>query len=86
MRWYCQLTLDSVERKELANYISQLGLMDRIYLLSGDSHMIAFDDGTNNNYHDGSEKGFPVFQAAPIRNFFSPARFSIFHFMWKIDY
>ena len=36
-------------------------------MLSADAHMVAIDDGTNNNYA-GGRGGFPVFQAAALES------------------
>jgi len=55
----------STERAELADFIDSLNLQN-FYMLSGDQHCSAFDDGTNNNYHTGSNKGFPVYHAGPL--------------------
>jgi phosphodiesterase/alkaline phosphatase D-like protein len=60
------------ERAEIAGTIAQLGLTDRLIMLSGDAHMAAIDDGTNSNYVDGAApdtRGFVVFHAAPFSRF-----------------
>ena len=60
------------ERAEIAGTIAQLGLTDRVIMLSGDAHMAAIDDGTNSNYVEGSApgtRGFVVFHAAPFSRF-----------------
>jgi phosphodiesterase/alkaline phosphatase D-like protein len=55
----------ATERAELANFIADLGL-DNLLMLSGDAHMLAFDDGSNSNYSNKQGKGFPVFHAAAL--------------------
>lgn len=57
------------ERRVIADRIRELGLTDRLLMLSGDAHMVAMDDGTHSNYAgdaEAGEKGFPVVHAAPI--------------------
>jgi phosphodiesterase/alkaline phosphatase D-like protein len=54
------------ERSELARFIADNGL-DNIVMLSGDAHMLAIDDGTNNRYADpNGPPGFPVMHAAAM--------------------
>jgi alkaline phosphatase D len=60
------------ERRYLADRIKELGLVDRLLILSGDGHMVAIDDGTNSNYATDQlpgEKAFPVVHAAPIHRY-----------------
>ena len=53
------------ERARIGALIEELGMTDRIVMLSGDAHMVAIDDGTNSGYGiDGA--GFPVFHAAAL--------------------
>ena len=62
----------SWERRYLADRIKELGLVKRLLILSGDAHMVAFDDGTNSNYASDQKPGepaFPVAQAAPIHRY-----------------
>lgn len=59
----------SWERTLIADRIAELGLVDRMLVLSGDAHMVAIDDGTNSNYasdREDGERGFPVMHAAPL--------------------
>jgi alkaline phosphatase D len=59
----------SVERQEIANHISRVGLTRRLVMLSGDAHMFAIDDGTHSNYATDASRGKPAFsviQAAPL--------------------
>lgn len=51
----------AAERRELGAHITSLGLGPRLVMLSGDAHMLAFDDGRNNRHG-----GFTVAQAAPL--------------------
>lgn len=46
------------ERTRIARFIQENDIP--LFMLSGDAHMVAFDDGTN------VEGGFPVFHAAPL--------------------
>jgi hypothetical protein len=57
------------ERRHIADRIRDLGMTDRLLMLSGDGHMVAIDDGTHSNFASGrvaGEKGFPVVHAAPL--------------------
>ena len=54
----------AAERAEIAGRITRLGLGSRLLMLSGDAHMLAFDDGRNNKHG-----GFIVAQAAPLDRF-----------------
>jgi phosphodiesterase/alkaline phosphatase D-like protein len=53
------------ERKELATKIREAGTK-KFCMLSGDAHMLAIDDGTNNTFADVGQKGFPIFHAASL--------------------
>ena len=52
------------ERRAIARRITSLGLGPRLVMLSGDAHMLAFDDGRNN-----VNGGFVVAQAGPLDRF-----------------
>ncbi|MGD9906771.1 MAG: alkaline phosphatase D family protein [Vicinamibacterales bacterium] len=52
------------ERRRIGEHITTLGLGPRLVVLSGDAHMLAFDDGRNNPHG-----GFVVAQAAPLDRF-----------------
>lgn len=54
----------AAERREIGDRITALGLGSRLVMLSGDAHMLAFDDGRNNRHG-----GFIVAQAAPLDRF-----------------
>lgn len=54
------------ERRELADFFKAEGLAGRICILSGDSHMLTIDDGSNSDYATGGGMPIPVFQAAPL--------------------
>ncbi len=54
----------AAERQEIGDRITALGLGSRLLMLSGDAHMLAFDDGRNNPHG-----GFVVAQAAPLDRF-----------------
>jgi len=53
--------LYAAERKAIGDRIRSLGLSRRLVMLSGDAHMLAFDDGRNN-----VNGGFVVAHAAPL--------------------
>jgi len=53
----------STERSELARFIVENSLQDSLFMLGGDAHMLAIDDGRNNTY---ANAGFPVFHAAAL--------------------
>lgn len=48
------------ERKLIAHWITELGLSNKLIIISGDAHMIAVDDGTN------AAGGVKVFHAASL--------------------
>jgi alkaline phosphatase D len=54
------------ERRELATYIDSIGVADQLVVLSGDAHMVALDDGSNNQYGAPNGGGFPVVHAAAL--------------------
>ncbi|MCB0994935.1 MAG: alkaline phosphatase D family protein [Acidimicrobiales bacterium] len=56
----------STERRRIADHIAALGLADRLLMVSGDAHMLAFDDGTNSDYSTDGGAGFAVFHAAAL--------------------
>lgn len=58
--WFSYAT----ERAEIGAFIEQNKIAN-ILMLCADSHMIAFDDGTNNRGATGAGK-FPIFCAAPL--------------------
>ncbi|MCE9533512.1 MAG: alkaline phosphatase D family protein [Planctomycetes bacterium] len=55
------------ERAEIANFLKQNAIKN-ICILSGDSHMLAIDDGAHSDYADGGGAPIPVFQAAALDN------------------
>lgn len=55
----------TTERSELAAFIEQHGI-NNLCLLSGDAHMLAIDDGSNNRYGPAGRKSFPVFHAGAL--------------------
>ncbi len=54
----------TAERQAIGDRISSLELGSRLLMLSGDGHMLAFDDGRNN-----AHGGFVVAHAAPLDRF-----------------
>jgi phosphodiesterase/alkaline phosphatase D-like protein len=56
----------STEREQIAGWIDSLGLSEHMMIVSGDAHMVAFDDGTNNTYGPGDGIQVPVVQAAAL--------------------
>lgn len=60
-----------VERVEIADMIDTRGLNARVMFVCGDSHALAIDNGTNNNYATSgnwSPTGPPFLMAAPLDN------------------
>ena len=53
------------ERAEVAAMLSGAGLPP-VLILSGDSHMLAADDGSNSRYGPAGSRAIPVFAAAPL--------------------
>ena len=54
------------ERKDISDFIVANGIKN-IFILSGDAHMLAIDDGTNSDYSStGNSADIPVFQAAAL--------------------
>lgn len=53
------------ERAEIATFIDEHDI-ENLVMLSGDAHMVAIDDGTNNTFAASGEPGFPVFHAAAL--------------------
>lgn len=52
------------ERKRIANFIKENQIP--VFILSGDAHMVAMDDGTNSDYAEGRGAPIRVFHAAAI--------------------
>ena len=61
-RWYSFCA----EREELADFFRDNDLDKRMCIISGDSHMLAADDGSNNTYGGDGSPMFPVFHAAAM--------------------
>jgi len=61
--WGCQ----PFERNMLADALRDLGIAD-LFMLSGDAHMLAIDDGANADFSTGMNNPaqYPIFQAAAI--------------------
>ncbi|GIW13029.1 MAG: hypothetical protein KatS3mg062_0468 [Tepidiforma sp.] len=56
----------TAERRRVAEFIAEHDIRNLI-MLSGDAHMLAADDGTNNRYTaDAAGPGFPVYHAAAL--------------------
>lgn len=53
------------ERRVIADTIAEYEV-DNLLMVSGDAHMLAFDDGTNTDYSASQSGGFPLFHAAAI--------------------
>jgi MFS family permease len=53
------------ERRELANFVARHRIRNLV-MLAGDAHMVAIDDGTNNNYATAGDSSFPVMHAAAL--------------------
>lgn len=55
----------SVERAALADFIAGHRIQG-LLMISGDAHMVAIDDGSNNDYSSAGGAAFPVFHAAAL--------------------
>ena len=55
----------AAERERIANVIAEHRI-DNVLMVSGDAHMLAFDDGTNSAYAADGSGGFPVLHAAAL--------------------
>ena len=54
------------EREEIANFLEEHEI-DDIFIMGGDAHMVAMDDGTNSDFSsDGEGVKIPVIQSAPL--------------------
>ncbi|HUP21589.1 MAG TPA: alkaline phosphatase D family protein [Thermoanaerobaculia bacterium] len=53
------------ERREIAERIAERGITNLV-MLSGDAHMLAMDDGTNNGYAGEGKPGFPVLHSGAL--------------------
>ncbi len=53
------------ERRTIANAIAEHEV-DNLLMVSGDAHMLAYDDGTHTDYSDSKKAGFPLFHAASL--------------------
>jgi hypothetical protein len=53
------------ERRELVDFVSRSRIRN-LLMLTGDAHMAAIDDGTNNRYAMSARRGFPVMHAAAL--------------------
>ena len=53
------------ERRAISDTIAENDV-DNLLMLSGDAHMLAYDDGTHTDYSDSGGAGFPLFQAAAL--------------------
>lgn len=59
----------TAERTELSNFFRD-NTIRNMFILSGDAHMLAIDNGSNHDFSTGSNNpnDYPVFQAAGINN------------------
>lgn len=55
------------ERREIADFVQQNNIQG-LFMISGDVHMLAIDDGRNNRYATNRQRGFPIMQAAALDN------------------
>ena len=53
------------ERAMIADAIAENDI-DNLLMVSGDAHMLAFDDGANTDYSSSQAGGFPLFHAAAV--------------------
>lgn len=59
----------TAERTELSNFFRDNNIKN-MFILSGDAHMLAIDNGSNHDFSTGSNNpyDYPVFQAAAVNN------------------
>jgi hypothetical protein len=59
----------TAERTELSNFFRDNNIKN-MFIMSGDAHMLAIDNGSNHDFSSGSNNpnDYPVFQAAAINN------------------
>lgn len=55
----------AADRAEISNFIKDNNITG-IFGMHGDAHMLAYDDGSNNNYANGGGPNFPTFNAAAM--------------------
>lgn len=55
----------AAERCAIADQIAELGV-DNLFMVSGDAHMLAWDDGTNTDYASRGRAPFPLFHVAAL--------------------
>ena len=53
------------ERRHIADVLADAGV-DNLLMVSGDAHMLGFDDGSNSGYATDGMGGFPVFHTAAL--------------------
>ena len=53
------------ERRHIADVLSDADV-DNVLMVSGDAHMLGFDDGSNSGYAGDGSPGFPVFHTAAL--------------------
>ena len=53
------------DRAEISNFIKDNNITG-VFGMHGDAHMLAYDDGRNNNYANGGGPNFPTFNAAAM--------------------
>ncbi len=56
----------TTERREIATFIKNNNINSQLLMIAGDAHMIALDDGRNNQYASGGGGSFPVVHAAAL--------------------
>ncbi len=55
----------AAERRQIADALADNGV-DNLVMVSGDAHMLGYDDGTNTDYSTSQAGGFPLLQAAAL--------------------
>jgi len=56
----------SRERQRIADLIAATGVADQLFMVAGDAHMVAIDDGSNTDFSSDASGGFPLLQAAAL--------------------
>jgi hypothetical protein len=55
----------AAERAEIADLVAELEV-DNLFMVSGDAHMLAWDDGTHTDYSKAGTAAFPLLHAAAL--------------------
>jgi hypothetical protein len=56
----------SAERQVIADFIAEHQLDERLFMVAGDAHMVAIDNGIHTNYSAAGDTTFPLLHAAAL--------------------